>query len=159
MRAAVINHYLDGVKGTVFRQTQFAEFEREVHARVEAGDMPTGESLSKLYGELNAKYYGPDMNYDEPIAAEWARIPHFYRAFYVYKYATGHAAATAISSEILEEGEPAAEKYIEFLKSGGSDYPLELLKLAGVDMSSPEPIRAAMRTFEALLTRLEEILK
>ncbi|NMA93581.1 MAG: oligoendopeptidase F [Clostridiales bacterium] len=157
--AYLINQYLDGFKGTMFRQTQFAEFEREVHARVEAGDMPTGESLSKLYGELNAKYYGPDMNYDELIAAEWARIPHFYRAFYVYKYATGHAAATAISSEILEEGEPAAEKYIEFLKSGGSDYPLELLKLAGVDMSSPEPIRAAMRTFEALLTRLEEILK
>lgn len=157
--AYIINQYLDGFKSTMFRQTQFAEFEREVHARVEAGDMPTGESLSELYAELNAKYYGPEVNYDDYIAAEWARIPHFYRAFYVYKYATGHAAATAISSKILEEGDAAAERYIKFLKSGGSDYPLELLKLAGVDMSSPEPIRAAMRTFEALLTRLEEILK
>ena len=157
--AYIINQYLDGFKSTMFRQTQFAEFEREVHARVEAGDMPTGESLSELYAELNAKYYGPEVNYDDYIAAEWARIPHFYRAFYVYKYATGHAAATAISAKILEEGDAAAERYIKFLKSGGSDYPLELLKLAGVDMSSPEPIRAAMRTFEALLTRLEEILK
>ncbi len=157
--AYLINQYLDGFKGTMFRQTQFAEFEREVHARIEAGDIPTGESLSKLYGELNVKYYGPEVNYDDLIAAEWARIPHFYRAFYVYKYATGHAAATAISSKILEEGEPAVDRYIEFLKSGGSDYPLELLKLAGVDMSSPEPIRAAMKTFDALLSRLEEILK
>ena len=157
-KAYLINQYLDGFKGTVFRQTQFAEFERDVHAAVEAGDMPTCESLCKLYGDLNAKYYGPDVNYDDHIAIEWARIPHFYSAFYVYKYATGYSAATAISKKILEEGAPAAENYIRFLKSGGSDYPVELLKLAGVDMSTPEPIEAAMQTFESLLDELERLI-
>ncbi|MBR3395727.1 MAG: oligoendopeptidase F, partial [Firmicutes bacterium] len=157
-KAYLINQYLDGFKGTLFRQTQFAEFERDVHAMVEAGDMPTCESLCKLYGDLNAKYYGPDMNYDEHIAIEWARIPHFYGAFYVYKYATGYSAATAISKKILEEGQPAAENYIKFLRSGGCDYPLELLKLAGVDMSTPAPIEAAMQTFEELLDELERLI-
>ncbi|MBR3719484.1 MAG: oligoendopeptidase F [Firmicutes bacterium] len=157
-KAYLINQYLDGFKGTIFRQTQFAEFERDVHAMVEAGDMPTCESLCKLYGDLNAKYYGPDMNYDEHIAIEWARIPHFYSAFYVYKYATGYSAATAISKKILEEGQPAADNYIQFLKSGGCDYPLELLKLAGVDMSTTAPIEAAMQTFEELLDELERLI-
>ena len=157
-KAYLINQYLDGFKGTLFRQTQFAEFERDVHAMVEAGDMPTCESLCKLYGDLNAKYYGPDVNYDEHIAIEWARIPHFYGAFYVYKYATGDSAATAISKKILEEGQPAAENYIQFLRSGGCDYPLELLKLAGVDMSTPAPIEAAMQTFEELLDELERLI-
>lgn len=157
-KAYLINQYLDGFKGTLFRQTQFAEFERDVHAMVEAGDMPTCESLCKLYGDLNAKYYGPDMNYDEHIAIEWARIPHFYGAFYVYKYATGYSAATAISKKILEEGQPAADNYIKFLRSGGCDYPLELLKLAGVDMSTPAPIEAAMQTFEELLDELERLI-
>ena len=157
-KAYLINQYLDGFKGTLFRQTQFAEFERDVHAMVEAGDMPTCESLCKLYGDLNAKYYGPDVNYDEHIAIEWARIPHFYGAFYVYKYATGYSAATAISKKILEEGQPAAENYIKFLRSGGCDYPLELLKLAGVDMSTPAPIEAAMQTFEELLDELERLI-
>ena len=157
-KAYLINQYLDGFKGTLFRQTQFAEFERDVHAMVEAGDMPTCESLCKLYGDLNAMYYGPDVNYDEHIAIEWARIPHFYGAFYVYKYATGYSAATAISKKILEEGQPAAENYIQFLRSGGCDYPLELLKLAGVDMSTPAPIEAAMQTFEELLDELERLI-
>ena len=157
-KAYLINQYLDGFKGTLFRQTQFAEFERDVHAMMEAGDMPTCESLCKLYGDLNAKYYGPDVNYDEHIAIEWARIPHFYGAFYVYKYATGYSAATAISKKILEEGQPAAENYIKFLRSGGCDYPLELLKLAGVDMSTPAPIEAAMQTFEELLDELERLI-
>ena len=157
-KAYLINQYLDGFKGTIFRQTQFAEFERDVHAAVEAGDMPTCESLCELYGDLNAKYYGPDVNYDDHIAIEWARIPHFYNAFYVYKYATGYSAATAISKKILEEGQPAAENYIKFLKSGGCDYPVELLKLAGVDMSTPEPIEAAMATFEELLDELERLI-
>ena len=157
-KAYLINQYLDGFKGTLFRQTQFAEFERDVHAALEEGDMPTCESLCELYGRLNAKYYGPDVNYDDHIAIEWARIPHFYSAFYVYKYATGYSAATAISKKILEEGQPAAENYIRFLKSGGSDYPVELLKLAGVDMSTPEPIEAAMATFEDLLDELERLI-
>ncbi len=157
-KAYLINQYLDGFKGTIFRQTQFAEFERDVHAMVEAGDMPTCESLCKLYADLNAKYYGPDVNYDDHIAIEWARIPHFYRAFYVYKYATGYSAATAISKKILEEGQPAADNYIRFLKSGGCDYPLELLKLAGVDMSTPQPVEAAMATFEELLDELERLI-
>ena len=157
-KAYLINQYLDGFKGTLFRQTQFAEFERDVHAALEEGDMPTCESLCELYGRLNAKYYGPDVNYDDHIAIEWARIPHFYSAFYVYKYATGYSAATAISKKILEEGQPAADNYIRFLKSGGSDYPVELLKLAGVDMSTPEPIEAAMATFEELLDELERLI-
>lgn len=157
-KAYLINQYLDGFKGTIFRQTQFAEFERDVHAAMEAGDMPTCDSLCELYGKLNAKYYGPDVNYDDHIAIEWARIPHFYNAFYVYKYATGYSAATAISKKILEEGQPAAENYIKFLKSGGCDYPVELLKLAGVDMSTTEPIEAAMATFEGLLDELERLI-
>ncbi|MCR4805671.1 MAG: oligoendopeptidase F [Clostridia bacterium] len=157
-KAYLINQYLDGFKGTLFRQTQFAEFERDVHAAVEAGDMPTCESLCQMYGDLNAKYYGPDVNYDEHIAIEWARIPHFYRAFYVYKYATGYSAATAISKKLIEEGQPARDNYLAFLKSGGCDYPVELLKLAGVDMSTPEPIEAAMQTFESLLDELESLI-
>ena len=157
-KAYLINQYLDGFKSTLFRQTQFAEFERDVHAALEEGDMPTCESLCELYGNLNAKYYGPDVNYDGHIAMEWARIPHFYSAFYVYKYATGYSAATAISKKILEEGQPAADNYIKFLKSGGCDYPIELLKLAGVDMSTPEPIEAAMATFEELLDELERLI-
>lgn len=157
-KAYLINKYLDGFKGTLFRQTQFAEFEKAVHEAVEAGDAPTSESLSQLYRELNAKYYGDAVETDDNIAIEWSRIPHFYSAFYVYQYATGHSAATAISSAILN-GEPnAVENYLKFLKSGGSDYPVELLKLAGVDMSTTEPVEAALNTFEALLSQLEELV-
>ena len=157
-KAYLINQYLDGFKGTIFRQTQFAEFERDVHAALEAGDMPTCESLCERYAKLNETYYGKDVHYDEHIPFEWARIPHSYSAFYVYKYATGYSAATAITKKILEEGQSAADNYIRFLKSGGSDYPIELLKLAGVDMSTAEPIEAAMATFEELLDELEKLV-
>lgn len=158
-KAYLINKYLDGFKGTLFRQTQFAEFEKAVHEAVEAGEAPTNESLSRLYGSLNAKYYGDAVVTDEQISMEWARIPHFYSAFYVYQYATGHSAATAISRAI-SKGEPmAVENYLEFLKSGGRDYPVELLKLAGVDMSTPQPVEAALETFEELLAELEELIE
>ncbi|MBQ9931090.1 MAG: oligoendopeptidase F, partial [Firmicutes bacterium] len=147
--------HIEEFRTTVFRQTMFAEFEKLTHEAAESGEVLTAEWLSAKYAELNAKYFGPDVFQDPLIALEWARIPHFYRAFYVYKYATGYSAAAAISDKILSEGKPAQEAYLNFLKTGESDYPIELLKIAGVDMSKPEPIEAAMKTFEALITELE----
>ena len=111
-----------------------------------------------MYYQLNKKYFGETVNVDEDISMEWSRIPHFYSSFYVYKYATGFSAATAIAEKILTEGKPAVDKYLEFLKSGGSNYPIELLKIAGVDMSSPQPIQDALAVFEKTLDELEEIL-
>jgi oligoendopeptidase F len=135
----------------------FAEFEKAIHAKVEAGEALTADSLNQLYRQLNVEYYGPDMVVDEQIDLEWARIPHFYNNFYVYKYATGFSAATSLSRQILEEGQPAVERYLGFLKSGGSDYPLELLKRAGVDMTSSEPISEALAVFKELLEQMEEL--
>lgn len=155
----LLNHYMESFRGTVFRQTMFAEFEKIIHERAEAGESLTAELLSSVYHELNVKYYGPDMIVDDYIDYEWARIPHFYSSFYVYKYATGFSAATSLSQQILNEGEPALEKYLEFLKSGGSDYPLELLKNAGVDMTSPEPVRDALKRFEDVLNQFEELIR
>ena len=128
------------------------------HKEVENGGVLTAKWLCDVYDDLNKKYFGPALSEDEYIRYEWARIPHFYRGFYVYQYATGYSAATAISKRILTEGEPARKNYIEFLKSGSSDYPVELLKIAGVDMSSPEPIRMAMETFKDLVDELEKLL-
>lgn len=156
-RAYLLNHFLEQFRGTVFRQTMFAEFEMIVHGKVGAGEMLTSEALCEIYYDLNKKYYGPDMVVDEAIAMEWARIPHFYRPFYVYKYATGFSAAISLSQQILEEGQPAVDRYLEFLGSGGSDYPVNLLQKAGVDMSKPEPIVQAMAVFEELLGELEEL--
>lgn len=156
-RAYLLNHYLEQFRGTVFRQTMFAEFEKIVHGKVGAGESVTAEQLSEIYYDLNKQYFGEDIVVDELIAMEWARIPHFYRPFYVYKYATGFSAAVSLSQQILEEGEPAVERYLAFLGSGGSDYPLNLLQKAGVDMSKPEPIVQAMQVFEELLTELEEL--
>lgn len=155
----ILNHYLDSFRGTVFRQTMFAEFEKLIHERVEAGQALTADELSKLYYDLNLLYFGPDMVVDPDIELEWARIPHFYYNFYVYKYATGFSAAAALSKQILEEGAPAVERYLSFLKSGGSDYPIELLKKAGVDMTSPEPIRQALQIFEQTLIELEQLFE
>lgn len=155
----ILNHYLDSFRGTVFRQTMFAEFEKIIHEKVEKGEALTAEELCRLYYDLNKLYFGPEMVIDQDIEMEWARIPHFYYNFYVYKYATGFAAATALSKQILEEGVPAVERYLSFLKSGGSDYPLELLKKAGVDMTSPEPIRQALQVFEQTLTELENLFE
>ena len=114
--------------------------------------------MCEEYQKLNDKYFGPAVEKDDTIRYEWARIPHFYNSFYVYKYATGYSAATAISHKILTEGEPARDAYIDFLRTGDSDHPIELLKIAGVDMSSPEPIRAAMETFKALVEEFETLV-
>ncbi len=154
----LLNLYIEEFRTTLFRQTMFAEFEQITHAAVEKGEVLTAEWLSEEYGKLNRKYFGDAVVSDPQISMEWARIPHFYNAFYVYKYATGYSAATAISQKILEEGEQARENYIRFLKSGDSDYPVELLKIAGVDMSRPEPIRQAMEAFKNLVEQLEELV-
>ena len=148
----------DDILATLYRQTMFAEFELASHREVESGGVLTAQWLCETYDDLNRKYFGPALSEDEYIRYEWARIPHFYRGFYVYQYATGYSAATAISKKILTEGTEARDNYIEFLKSGSSDYPVELLKIAGVDMSSPEPIRMAMETFTSLVDQLEKLL-
>jgi len=156
-RRYLINNFLDTIRGTVFRQVKFAEFEKLTHERVESGEALTADWMSEQYYNLVKQYYGPDIVADEEIAIEWARIPHFYRAFYVYKYATGFAAATALANAILKEGEPAVQRYLEMLRRGGSDYPLNLLKDAGVDMTTPEPILQVMNVFEELLNELEAL--
>lgn len=155
----ILNHLLDSFRATVFRQTMFAEFEKIIHEQVESGGALTAEVLSKIYYDLNVKYFGPEMAVDQDIELEWARIPHFYYNFYVYKYATGFAAATALSKQILEEGQPAVDRLLSFLKSGSSDYPIEVLKKAGVDMTSPEPIRQALQVFKETLDQFEELIK
>lgn len=157
-KAYLLNHYLEEFRGTVFRQVMFAEFEKIVHAKVEQGESLTTQSLNEIYKGLNAKYYGNEVVIDEDISIEWARIPHFYNSFYVYKYATGFSAATSISQQILNEGKPAVDRYINFLSSGGSDYPLELLKKAGVDLSSPKPVQDALDVFAQILDELEKLI-
>jgi oligoendopeptidase F len=154
----LLNLYLEEFRTTLFRQTMFAEFEKMTHEAVENGEVLTAEWLSEEYGKLNKKYYGDKVSYDPQIAIEWARIPHFYRAFYVYKYATGYSAAAAISAKILSEGPVARDAYIEFLKTGESDFPIELLKIAGVDMGKPEPIIQAMDAFEKLVVEIEKLV-
>jgi len=156
--AYLINHYLEQFRGTIFRQTMFAEFERKTHSVVEEGGALTADALSEIYRDLNAIYYGSEVILDPEIALEWARIPHFYNAFYVYKYATGFSAATAFARAILDEGEPAVARYLEFLSGGSSDYPIELLRKAGVDMETPVPVRNALQVFTGLVERLEILL-
>lgn len=158
-RAYLINHYLEQFRGTLYRQTMFAEFEKMIHEQAEQGQALTAEGLCQSYRELNRLYYGPDMVLDEEIDMEWARIPHFYSAFYVYKYATGFSAAVALKEQILHGGKPAVERYLEFLKSGGSDYPLNLLKKAGVDLATPEPVEKALQLFARLVGDMEGVLK
>ncbi|WP_096467709.1 oligoendopeptidase F [Aneurinibacillus soli] len=153
----LLNHYLEQFRGTVYRQTMFAEFEKLTHEKVEAGEPLTPETLCSMYYDLNKDYYGPDMVIDEDIKMEWARIPHFYNEFYVYQYATGFSAATALSQQILGEGEPAVKRYLNFLSSGGSDYPIELLRKAGVDMASPEPVVQGLAVFARLLDEMEKL--
>lgn len=157
-RLYLLNHYLETFRGTVFRQTMFAEFEHEIHVRAQNGEALTAESLTKIYYDLNKKYFGNDIVVDEEIGLEWARIPHFYYNYYVYQYATGFSAATALSKQILQEGKPAVERYIDFLKAGSSDYPIEVLKRAGVDMTSSKPIEDACKVFEEKLTEMEQLL-
>lgn len=158
-RIYLLNHYLEGFRGTVFRQTMFAEFEHLIHQKAQNGEALTADSLTKDYYELNKKYYGVEgMVIDEEIGLEWSRIPHFYYNYYVYQYATGFSAAAALSNGILTEGAPAVERYINFLKAGSSDYPIEVLKKAGVDMTSNQPILDACKVFDEKLTELEQLL-
>jgi oligoendopeptidase F len=155
----LLNHYLEAFRGTVFRQTMFAEFEHLIHDKAQNGEALTPELLTKTYYELNEKYFGKeDIHIDEEIGLEWSRIPHFYYNYYVYQYATGFSAAAALSKQILEEGEPAVKRYIDFLKAGSSDYPIEVLKKAGVDMTSAEPIKQALSVFESTLDEMEKLL-
>jgi oligoendopeptidase F len=158
LKLYVINHALETFRTTLYRQTLFAEFERETHTRAEAGEALTPESLSAVYKGLNDKYYGAEVTVDDLIAIEWARIPHFYSSFYVYQYATGISASSALASQILSEGEPAVRRYKRFIASGASDYSINLLRDAGVDLSTPQPIQAALDMFGRYLDELEALL-
>ncbi|GAB4073962.1 oligoendopeptidase F [Barrientosiimonas marina] len=154
----LLNHFLEGFRGTVFRQTMFAEFEHEIHKHAQNGEALTAENLTSIYYDLNKKYYGEDMVSDEEIGKEWARIPHFYMDYYVYQYATGYSAATTLANKILSGEEGAVDRYLDYLKSGSSDYPIEVLKKAGVDMTSKEPILSALDVFEEKLNEMENLL-
>ena len=157
LKKYLLNYYMDMIKGTLFRQTQFAEFEQIAHGKVESGEPLTTDSLCKAYLELNKKYYGRSVVSDPEIAYEWARIPHFYRAFYVYKYATGITSAISIAERIYNEGQPAVDDYFKFLSSGGSDSPVELLKLAGVDLTKKDAFETAMKSFADALEQFKAI--
>lgn len=157
-RLFLINHYLDTFKSTVFRQTMFAEFEKIINEHLEAGGALTADFLCQEYKKLNELYYGPGVVIDEEIAMEWARIPHFYYNYYVFQYATGYSAAASLTERILEEGQPAVDDYIGFLKSGSSDYPLEVLKGAGVDMTTREPVDKAMKLFKKLVDEMDSLI-
>ncbi|HLZ80697.1 MAG TPA: oligoendopeptidase F [Ktedonobacteraceae bacterium] len=159
VRLAILNHSLEGFRGTLFRQTMFAEFEQQIHSQAEQGEPLTADTLSALYHALNEKYYGGETFIDELIDIEWARIPHFYSSFYVYQYSTGISAASALVQQILHEGKPAVERYLKFLSSGSSDYSIELLKKAGVDMTSPQPVQQALQLFEAHLSQMEDLMQ
>ncbi|NLT73211.1 MAG: oligoendopeptidase F [Chloroflexi bacterium] len=160
-RAYLIDRYLDGFRGTMFRQTMFAEFEKEMHASVERGEPLTADGLDASYYQLVRRYHGDAIAFDEadePISWEWARIDHFFYNFYVYKYATGMASAVAIAKAILEGQPGALERYIAFLKAGASDEPLEVLRRAGVDLTTPQPVASALAEFERLLDELESLV-
>lgn len=159
VRAYVLNHYLDGFKGTIFRQTQFAEFEHFMHQEDAKGTPLTSEYLSESYGELNAKYYGPAVEKDPEIKDEWARIPHFYYNYYVYQYSTGFSAASALAKKIWEKEPDALDAYLTYLKAGNSDYPVEVMKKAGVDMTQAAYIEDAMAVFEQRLNELEALVE
>lgn len=155
----LLNQYLENIRTTLYRQTMFAEFEKEIHDRSEKGETLTADLMEEIYHDLNVKYFGPEMIVDKEIDIEWARIPHFYRNFYVYQYATGYSAATAFAKQLQTEGEAAQERYTNnFLKAGGSDTPIRILKNAGVDMSTPQPIEITLQKFNRLLDELEALL-
>ena len=154
----LLNYYLEQFRTTVYRQTMFAEFEKICHGKVENGEPLTAEDFNNIYYDLNKKYYGDSCNVNEEIGLEWARIPHFFSNFYVYKYATGFSAASALSKQILEEGDSAVDRYKEFLKSGGSEFPLDQLRKAGVDMEKKEAVDEALHVFKDLVKQLEKEL-
>lgn len=157
-RAYLINHYLESFRTTVYRQTMFAEFEKIISEYLENGGAITADYLCETYKKLNELYYGPNIVVDDEIAMEWARIPHFYYNFYVFQYATGFSAAVDLSQKILKEGKPAVERYLTFLKSGSSDYPLEVLKKAGVDMTTGEPVNNALKLFGELVEEMDKLI-
>jgi len=160
-KLSLLGNYLEGIKGTVFRQTQFAEFELRAHEMAEKGEPLTGDALSKLYAEITKKYYGHDKGVcivDDYIQYEWSFIPHFYRNFYVYQYATSFTASAALSEKVLA-GDPAATKrYLTFLSSGGSKYPIDLLKDAGVDMTSDEPLNLTLQKMNRVMDEMEKLI-
>lgn len=156
MRAYIINRQIDDLRGTLYRQTMFAEFEKAIHAAEEAGEALTLDTFKRIYRGLLDAYFGPDFAIDEQLELEGLRIPHFYGGFYVYKYATGISAAVALAGQVLETGD--ASRYLDFLRSGGSKFPIETLKLAGVDMSTPEPVDAALGLFERRVKEMEELM-
>lgn len=156
-RIALINHFLEQFKGTLYRQTMFAEFELNIGRMVDRGETLTAEALCAEYKRLNEMYFGPDMVVDDEIALEWVRIPHFYYNYYVFQYATGYSAAIALSRRILREGEPAVKDYLNFLSGGCSRSPIELLRGAGVDMASPKPVNDALALFGTLLDEMEKL--
>lgn len=158
-RAYLINYFLDQFKGTIYRQVMFAEFEKTIGQMVDAGQTLTADVLCAEYRRLAESYYGPDMEVDEEIAIEWARIPHFYYNYYVFQYATGYAAAIALSRRILSEGEPAVKDYLGFLSGGCSRSPIDLLKGAGVDMTGPQPVNDALALFGELLDEMESLME
>ena len=158
-RAYLINHFLEQFRTTLYRQTMFAEFELEANEMTRRGEGTTADALCALYKKLNEQYFGPEMVVDDEIALEWARIPHFYYDYYVYQYATGYAAAIALSRRILREGEPAVRDYLGFLSGGCSADPITLLRGAGVDMASPKPVEDATALFDSLIGEMEELLK
>ena len=154
----LLNYFLEGFRGTVYRQTMFAEFEKMIHESVEAGESLTSQAMQKMYRKLNQKYFGDALVIDKKLDYEWARIPHFYYNFYVYKYATGYSAAAALADKIQNDGPEAAAKYLKFLKAGGSDYPLNILKKAGVDMEKAQPIENAAAKFKNYLKQLQDLI-
>ena len=154
----LLNHYLEQFRGTIFRQTMFAEFERDIHKEVESGGTLTADRLSEMYRDLNQKYYGKSIIIDEEVDIEWARIPHFYYNFYVFQYATGFSAAVDFSRRILNKDDDTLEKYKTYLKSGSSDYPLEILKNAGIDMTTKEPVENSLKLFKELLEEMESLI-
>ena len=156
-KAYLINYFLEQFRTTLYRQTMFAEFEKITHGLQEAGEALTAERLCSIYYDLNKAYFGEDICIDRQIEMEWARIPHFYTPFYVYQYATGFSAAIALSGKILREGEAAVEQYKKFLKGGSSMYPLELLRLAGVDMEQKKPVEDALQVFSEYLDEMERL--
>jgi oligoendopeptidase F len=157
-RAYLINREIDSIRATIVRQTMFAEFEKITHEMAEAGQPLTVQTFKDAYCSLLAKYFGPEFVLDEELALECFRIPHFYRAYYVYKYATGLSAAIALSQRVLDGGQAELEQYLGFLQGGCSKDPLDLLRDAGVDMSQPEPVETALKHFDSLVQQLDQLL-
>jgi oligoendopeptidase F len=161
-KLSLLGNYLEGIKSTVFRQTQFAEFELRMHEMAEKGEPLTGEALDKLYVEITRKYYGHDTSVcivDDYIAHEWAFIPHFYRNFYVFQYATSFTASAALSEKVMAGDKAALDRYLTFLNAGGSKYPVDLLKDAGVDMTTDEPLELTMKKMNRVMDEMEKLLK